>query len=107
MDDWTPLNIYSDTRPTPEQLEKLKAAKRASGVTAKCKPVRAVAGCGRAISFQGRPPFAVEWVEPWDYDDEDLPAMLKWVLTGEGYVPYTVEQWLRAIDPGFKEVTHG
>ncbi len=101
-----PLYIYSTERPTPEQMELLRAAKAVSGVEDKCKPERALSGCGRVLSFEGRPDFYCAWVEPWGWDDPDLSRMVAWVLTGEGYEHYSTEEdWLNAvIGPGVKEV---
>jgi hypothetical protein len=99
-----PLNIYSATRPNPDQMEILRTAKQASGVTEKCKPVRAVAGCGRVLSFEGRPDFYCEWAET-SWDDPKLARKIAWVLTGEGGRPYTGLNWLQAvIGPEVKEV---
>lgn len=104
-DDVLDLYIHSDTRPTPEQMEILKTAKKASGVTAKCLPARAIAGCGRVLSFQGRPPFYCEWAET-SWDDPRLAEKIAWVLTGEGGRPYTGLDWMKAVvGPDVKEVT--
>lgn len=98
------LNIYAPHRPTPEQMEILKAAKQASGVTEKCKPVRAIAGSGRVLSFNGRPDFLCEWAET-SWDDPKLAKKIAWVLTGEGGSPYRWIDWFQAIHPDFKEVS--
>lgn len=101
------LNLYTSTRPTPHQMEILKTAKQASGVTELCKPVRAIAGCGRALSFEGRPDFYCEWAET-SWDDPMLADKIAWVLTGVGGRPYTGLDWMRAvIGPGVEEVTNG
>lgn len=91
-----PLNIYSPTRPSPEQMEILRQAKKASGVTAKCKPVRAIAGCGRVLVIgDGMPDFFCEWANT-SWDDPKLSKKIAWVLTGEGGRPHTGLEWMQA-----------
>jgi hypothetical protein len=105
MDDPIPLNLWTPTRPNPQQMETLREAKRASGVTEKCKPVRATAGCGRVLSFEGRPPFFCEWAET-SWDDPKLDKKIAWALTGEGGNPHTGLEWMQAVmGPDVKEVT--
>lgn len=91
------LYIFSEDRPTPAQLAILKAAKQASGVAEKCKPARAMSGCGRCLVFgDGRPDFAVEWANT-SWDDPKLPAKIKWVLTGVDGRPHTMQEWLSIV----------
>lgn len=91
------LYIFSEERPTPAQLDILKRAKLASGVTEKCKPARAVSGCGRCLVFgPGRPNFAVEWANT-SWDDPRLPEKIKWVLTGLDGRPHTMASWLSTV----------
>lgn len=100
-----PLNLWLTNRPTPEQREILRQAKLRSGVTEVCKPVRATAGCGRVLSFEGRPPFYSSWAET-SWDDPKLDRKIAWALTGEGGNPYTELDWVQALIPGAKEVTY-
>jgi hypothetical protein len=102
-DEPLPLNLWSETRPNPDQMETLRQAKQASGVTAKCKPVRAIAGCGRVLSFEGRPPFFCDWAET-SWDDPKLARKIAWALTGEGGNPHTGLEWLQAIDAGITQL---
>lgn len=91
------LYIFSEERPTPAQIDILKRAKLASGVTEKCKPARAMSGCGRCLVFgAGRPDFVVEWANT-AWDDVKLPQKVAWVLTGEGGYPHTYSEWLSAV----------
>jgi hypothetical protein len=96
VSDPLPLNILSATRPTPEQMEILRRAKLASSVTALCKPVRAVPGCGRVLSFEGRPEFYCDWAET-SWDDEKLARKIAWALTGEGGNPHTGQEWMSEV----------
>lgn len=91
-----PLNILSSERPTPEQMAILRAAKAESGVAELCKPVRAVPGCGRVLSLEGRPPFYCDWAET-SWDDPKLAKKIAWALTGEGGNPHTGMEWLSDI----------
>jgi hypothetical protein len=101
----TPLNLWTTTRPTPEQREILQQAKLRSGVPEDYKPVRATPGCGRVLSFEGRPPFYCSWAET-SWDDPKLDRKIAWALTGVGGRPYTEQDWVQALIPGAKEVTH-
>lgn len=99
-----PLYIWSAERPTPEQMEILKEAKRETGLDVLVRPFRAIAGCGRVLSLQGRPPFYCEWAET-TWDDPKLSAKIKWVLTGEGGRPHTGLDWMQEMfGPETKEV---
>lgn len=93
-DDWKPLYILSDSKPTPQQIEILKKAKKDSGLEELIKPVRAFPGCGRLLLFDGEwPPFACDWA-PTTWDDPLLGAKLKWAVTGLDGRPRTVAMWL-------------
>lgn len=93
-----PLYIWQERRPTVEQTEALKRAKRASGLDVLVKPERAFAGCGRCISFDGRPPFASSWCEPDGYGDERLPKMIRWVIEGGDIPgPKRMEDWFTEV----------
>lgn len=100
-----PLYIWADARPTPEQMERLKAAKRDAEITDLIKPpVRAIPGCGRVLSFMGRPPFYCEWAET-SWDDPKLGRKLKWAVTGLDGHPHSHLEWMQAVmGPDVKEV---
>lgn len=99
------LYIWAEARPTAEHMEILKAAKREAGITELIQPpVRAIAGCGRVLSFQGRPPFYCEWAET-SWEDPKLPAKLKWAVTGLDGHPHSHLEWMQAVmGPGVREV---
>lgn len=105
MDEVLPLYIFGEDRPSEIQMEILKKAKQRSGVMDKCKPARAVSGCGRCLFFgDGRPDFAVAWANT-SWDDPKLSAKIKWVLTGVDGRPHTMQEWLSIVmDTEVREV---
>lgn len=99
-EDWKPLYLLTEARPTPDQIEILKKAKKDSGLQDLIKPVRAVPGCGRVLVFTGkRPPFVCEWAYT-SWGDGLLPQKLKWAVTGLDGKPHTVEEWLSDVMQG-------
>lgn len=103
-----PLYLYTPERPTPEQLEKLKAAKQASGLETLVKPARAFPGCGRVLVIgDGMPDFYCEWANT-SWDDPKLPQKIKWVVTGLDGRPRSHLEWMQALfGAETKEVTSG
>lgn len=96
-DDAYPLFIWSDTRPTPEQMTRLKEAKSEANITYLIQqPARATPGCGRVLSFQGRPPFACEWAET-SWEDPQLGRKLNWAATGLDGKPHGMLEWMQGI----------
>ena len=99
-----PLYIWADARPTPDQMKVLQEAKAASGVEKLVRVARAIPGCERCLSFEGRPPFFCDWAET-SWDDPKMSRKIAWVLTGEGGNPHRGLDWLRDIlGPGVTEV---
>ena len=97
MTDPLPLWVWADNRPTSEQMVRLKDAKDEAGITGLIKaPAHAIPGCGRVLSFNGKPTFFCDWVET-TWDDPDLPAKLKWAVTGVDGNPHTGLEWLQTI----------
>lgn len=97
MTDPLPLWVWADNRLTSEQMERLREAKAEAGITELIQaPARAIPGCGRVLSFNGRPPFFCDWAET-SWDDPQLPAKLKWAVTGVDGNPHSGLEWMQTI----------
>lgn len=107
----TSLLIWSSQRPTGPELEKLKAAKKATGVEIPVLPRRAFPGCGgRFVAIGERPTWLADYAYVDSYDDPKLVKALKWVLLGDEVLgeiqgPVRLIDQLRDVfGPGVKEI---
>lgn len=108
----TSLLIWSDQRPTGPEMDKLKAAKKATGVDFSVLPRRAFPGCGgRVLAVGTEPTWLADYALVDNYDDPKLEKALKWVLLGDevlGEIPgprRILDQLKDVFGPGVKEIT--
>lgn len=106
-----PLLLWTEERPTGPEMDKLKAAKQATGVTFPVLPRRAFPGCGgRVLAIGDKPHWLADYALVDSYDDPRLMKALKWVLLGDevlGEIPGPVriiDQLRDVFGPGVKEI---
>jgi len=105
------LLLWTEARPTFEELQKLKAAKAATGVDFKILPRRAFPGCGgRVLAIGEKPNWLVDHAYVESYDDPKLMKALKWVLLGDEVLgeiqgpSRVIDQLKDVFGPGVKEI---
>lgn len=88
----TTVYVWSSERPTAALMDEFNAAAKEAGV--RISILRAIPGCRRALSLEGRPPFVCEWA---DINGKNLAAKVKWAATGDGGRPHTMAEWLSEV----------
>jgi hypothetical protein len=107
-----PLLIWTDERPTPSDIEKLKRAKQSLGIAVSVIPRKAFVGCnGRVLAVGQKPDWICDYAYIDSFDDPALTKKLKWIILGDegtGQIPGPVRtlDMLRAIlGEGVTEIT--